>query len=229
MKKFILAILITAPLSVLGQSSAYRGAEAYLWYGLNFVDATSFNRSLSQINLPALNSTQWRAGAGGGVFLKKFYFGGEGGVQFGGSSANDLYRSDFHGGFGMVKGGYQLMGIPSLSVYPVLGLGGGGSAIEIRKGAHHSGNDNGFTLSPGEDIHSGYMLVDLAVNINFFPPAGSNKGSIVIGITPGFRFHPLKSSWTYNNQKLSDLNEFAPSGFYLQAKLGWLFSETDEM
>ena len=229
MKQSILVILIVAPVSVLCQSSVYQGAEAYLHYSLNFVDAASFNRSLSHYNLPALNSTQMRAGAGGGVFLRKFYFGGEGGVQFGGSAANDLYRSDFYGGFGMVKGGYQLVRIPSLAVYPVLGLGGGGSAIAIREGAEYSDNDNGATLSPGEDIHSGYMLVDLAVNINFFPGAEGSKGKIVIGFTPGYRFHPLKSSWTYADQKLSDLSEFAPSGFYLQAKLGWLFWDTDEM
>jgi hypothetical protein len=226
MKQFIFAIIILSPFTTLSQSSPdklYGGAEVFLHYGVSFYDASSFNKSLGFYNLPGLIGNPMRAGAGGGVFLGRFYFGGEGGVQFGLRGANDLYRTDLYGGFGMVKGGYKIVTIPVLSIYPTIGLGGGGSSLKISEGPNYSQDTEDGRLSAGSSLHSGYMLVDVGINADIFLASVGEHGRLVLGVSPGYRFHPLTSEWQYTDRKLSDVEEFAPSGFYVKAKIAWMF------
>lgn len=203
-------------------SSLFRGSGGYLSYGLHFMNPSSFNHSLGQYRLPAFGSTKMSVSIGGGTFLKRLYLGGQGAGQFGLSASNDLYQSRLNGGYGMVQVGYTLVHTSSAAFYPALGIGGGGSLIRIDAGSTYAENKDGLLLQPGNSIQSGYMLLDLGVNGDFFIGAEKNgSGRLFIGIAAGYQWHPLISTWRYQDQPLSGLEEFAPSGFYLKVKVGW--------
>ncbi|WPP51938.1 hypothetical protein [Catalinimonas niigatensis] len=200
----------------------FRGSGGYLSYGLHFVDPSSFNESLEQYSLPAFSSTPMSLSIGGGSFIKGFYLGGQATGQFGLSASNEYYQSHFYGGYGMLKVGYTLLKNSSLAFYPTLGVGGGGSLIPIRAGSFYTHDKEDLLLQPGGSLESSYMLLDLGIHFDFFISSGNTHGGRpIIGVTAGYQFHPLISTWRYQDHTLYDLEEFAPSGIYLKVKVGW--------
>lgn len=203
-------------------SSIFKGAGGYLTYGLYFLDISSLNDDLRKYDLPALGTTQMGIGAGGGAFIKRFYLGGQGVMQFGASASNELYKTKLFGGYGMVQGGYTLVQTPSIAFYPTLGLGGGGTLVRIDEGPNYVAQNDGTLLQPDNSMHAGYMLLDLGVNCDFYISAGkSGTGKILIGISAGYQLHPYITNWSFEEQEISGLEKFAPNGFYVKVKLGW--------
>ncbi len=200
--------------------SIFKGGGAYLTYGLHFPDISALNDDLKKYDLPAFSSSQMSIGIGGGAFLNKFYFGGQGVLQFGTSASNEIYETNLFGGYGMVQGGYTLVQTPSIAFYPTLGLGGGGTLIRIDEGQNYA--QNGETLLQPDKIHAGYMLMDLGVNADFFISTGKGKTrKPFIGVSAGYQLHPFITDWDFEKQELSGLEKFAPDGFYVKVKLGW--------
>jgi hypothetical protein len=202
-----------------GDGFPFKGAELTAIYGIHFVQNKSFNKSLQSIHLPPVESTLNSLGVGGGAFLNRFYFGGQATWQFGSAISNESYRTRLSGGNGLIKAGYTIVHNSFVALYPTLGLGGGGTSIRVSEGA----TDDGLSvLRPGDNLHSAYMLADLSLNADFFMPVNKeNTSSLLLGFTAGYSLAPYIQAWEYGSEKTSELEKFAPEGFYLMFKVGW--------
>jgi hypothetical protein len=123
------------------------------------------------------------------------------------------------GGNGLIKAGYTIVHNSLVALYPTLGLGGGGISISVSEGVT---DDALSLLQPGDNLHSAYMIADLALNTNFFMAPNKDKTSkLLLGFTAGYSLAPYTQRWEYGSQKIPELEKFAPEGFYLMFKVGW--------
>jgi len=202
------------------RDNSFRGAELGFTYSVHLLDINSFNNSLRVNRLPALARSANSAGIWGGIFINRFWFGGEAAWQFNASGSNDDYLLDLYGGNGMVKAGYIIIERPRFSFYPAVGVGGGGLTITVSSPPNGSVVDNGMIV-PGKNLHSGYMLVDPALNADFF--FGDNEGPsrLFLGFSLGYLITPLQTSWEYGDDAMPSLRKFGPQGLYVKLKAGW--------
>jgi hypothetical protein len=184
------------------------------------LDVELFNNSLSSNRLPLIANTASAFGVTGGVFIKRFWFGGEAAWQFGANGSNKDYELQLYGGNGMVKGGYILVDQAAFVLYPSLGLGGGGTAIQVSSAAGGSAIE-GSMIMPGRNLHSGYMLVDPALNGDFFFGDHQGPSRLLVGFAIGYLLSPVQSRWDYGDEPIPSLRKFAPQGLYVKVKLGW--------
>ncbi len=201
-------------------SESFDGAELAFTYGVHFLDVHSFNRSLRSNRLPPIANSASAIGVTGGIFINRLWFGGEAAWQFGADGANDDYNLQTYGGNGMVKAGYVLVDQPSFAFYPSIGLGGGGTTIQVTSAAGGTVYDNDM-LRPGRNLHSGYMLIDPAVSADFFLGSQQQSSRLLLGFSLGYLLSPFQSSWDYGDQPVPTLGKFAPQGVYMKVKLGW--------
>lgn len=219
---FIILTFLQFNVKAQQDSSVLRGGGGYIFTGANFISTSSLDNSLRQYHLPAFGSgqTAFTFGGGGGVFLRRIYVGGEGGGLIGLSASNDQYETKLYGGYGLLYGGYELLQKPNLALYPTLGIGGGGTSIALEAGPSYS--EIRGQLEPGSDIHTGYMLLKVGLNSDFFIGSDvSTTGGLLIGISAGYQFTPLTGQWEYEDESLSTLEKFDLSGVYLRIKLGF--------
>lgn len=202
------------------KNDAFRGAELALTFSTHLLDINSFNSSLVANRLPAMDRSASSAGVMGGVFIKRFWFGGETAWQFGANGTNDDYDLQLFGGNGMVKAGYVLVEQPAFIFYPSLGLGGGGTGIQVRSARGGTVLDDGM-ITPGRNLHSAYMLVDPGFNADFFFGENDASSRLLLGFSVGYLLTPLRSKWDYGDDPISSIQKFAPQGFYMKVKLGW--------
>lgn len=205
-------------------SAGYRGAEFFAMTGLHLRNTSSLNKDLDHYDLPQLNGSLIGTGIGGGIFMKNFFIGGQGMIQFSSGTSNDFYEADLFEGYGMLQGGYVLANLPSVSFYPTLGIGGGGTSIRLEEGSSYDDIDLEFLAD--SDIHTSYMLLDIGVNGDFyFGPGGRKK--FLIGLSAGYQYSPVSKAWKYRDRELSDFTKFDLDGFYAKIKLGLFFSGND--
>lgn len=206
------------------KEAVFRVGGGYVFAGTDFIHTASLDRSLRQYHLPefggARNATTF--GAGGGVFINRFFYGGEGAGQVGLSASNDYYHSKIYGGRGSIHVGYALIQNSTFAFYPTFGAGGGGTAMRLDEGASFSGDRDGLLLDPDTKLHTAYMLLKLGLNGDFFFGSNKNKtGGMMLGIAAGYQLAPLVSRWEYDDHSVPELDKYDPSGFYLRLKVGW--------
>src|SRR5690606_39015332 len=120
--------------------------------GLHLRNTSSLNKDLDHYDLPQLNGSLIGTGIGGGIFMKNFFIGGQGMIQFSSGTSNDFYEADLFEGYGMLQGGYVLANLPSVAFYPTLGIGGGGTSIRLEEGSSYDDIDLEFLAD--SDIHT---------------------------------------------------------------------------
>lgn len=205
-------------------ATPFRGGGGYVFVGTDFINTGSLDKTLRQYHLPEFGGAQntFVFGGGGGTFINRFFYGGEGAGQVGLSASNDYYKSKIYGGHGLIHVGYALVQHSSFALYPTFGAGGGGTTLRLDEGPSFSQDIDGLLLDPDIKLNTGYMLLKLGLNGDFF--IGSNKsstGGLMLGIAAGYQLAPLVSRWEYDDHSVPELEKYDPSGFYLRLKLGW--------
>ena len=86
-------------------SAGYKGAEFFAMTGLHLRNTSSLNKDLDRHDLPKLDGSLIGTGIGGGIFMKNFFIGGQGMIQFSSGTSNDFYGADLFEGYGMLVAG----------------------------------------------------------------------------------------------------------------------------
>ena len=206
-----------------GRKNVFRGGGGYVSLGANIFHIASLDNSLRRYQLPEFGSGRmnYTIGGGGGSFINSFYFGGYGEAHIGPSASNALYKNKMSGGQGLVKVGYTLVHKESFILYPAFGAGGGGTTLKVDAGPQYV-EDPDLLLQPGTRLHTGYMLLNVGLNSDFFIGSKtSTSGGLMLGLSAGYQFSPLGGRWEYDDHSVPELDKYDPSGFYLRLRMGW--------
>lgn len=198
-------------------------SSAFLSFGRSITEANLQGQQTRTSNLPGIDQNQFNVGFGGGVFFKRFYFGGEGSVHFKGENYNADYRSEVTSGYGLLNIGYIVKNENHYLIYPGVGIGGGG--VEYAYRVAETGIMANPQIEPGTSLKAGFLLIALQINTDFYLKPNTRKGGLVLGVTVGYNWSPVASEWSDNGdqkfENINSFNAFNANGLNFKVKLGW--------
>jgi len=189
--------------------------------GAEYVDLDELNASLLQNGYPDFEETFLTLGGAGFATRNRLVIGGEGHalLQSEETTSGGQYRAGVFGGFGMFNLGYQVVRVGGLSLYPLVGVGGGGLTLRIRQRAVVDFDD--VLDSPGRESHlsTGSLLVGGALGMDWFFGTGG-RGGFAVGARAGYNYAPLSSDWLMSGSDVAGGPAADLTGAYVRVSIG---------
>ncbi len=211
---------------VVAQNSDHvnRGGLGFVKFGLGFGSPSDLNDDLSRTfnSSTEIGASSIQIGAGGLLlFSKRFLLVAEGSGYFHSTEEVGLYSAKLTGGSGELKLGIPLLNNETFLGFPYIGLGVGGSRLEITNDAIED-VFFGQTKVPEfseERLRTTSPILDLGISI-FKIPAPDTDG-ISIGAHLGFRTALGKDTWKMDNDDdVVGAADFGASAFYIKLSIG---------
>jgi hypothetical protein len=171
--------------------------------GANNINIGELNTRLKSNGYREFSETCISFGGGGYGILNRLVIGGEG---FGMSTKNEsgtvggeTFKTTLSGGYGLFKLGYVVYRKGGFNLYPAVGFGGGGLALEIAKRETVPFDD--ILKSPKRHVtlSTGSFLVDIEVGADYLMvlnrKATGEEGGLSFGARLGYLFAPYRSDW----------------------------------
>jgi hypothetical protein len=218
--KNILILLFLLPTIA---SAQYSGGFGYFSLGNQQLKHTPINEVHRDNGFSSFNPSALHVGGGGFGAIKGFLIGGEGVVITSGNLSSNGFESSLAAAYGMLQVGY----IPASTrfnrksvVYPVLGIGRGGSAYRLKV----------QDPMPEIDIraNSDQLFMKLELNVALYPftlkKSDTHAGALA-ALSVGYLYNPSSTSF-----KQSKDNTYAPqlgtaptaytAGWYIKLCIG---------
>ncbi len=202
-----------------------KGVMGYFMTGGNKLDIKSLNSRLKNNGHSNISDEFISIGGGGHVIINKVIIGGEGHWLIGKEETGGGYNNSINSGYGLLNLGYLIYSTPKLRVYPLIGLGGGGSRLKIaEKETSRSFDDVLDNPKRRTELFTGSFLLNLAIGTDYLLKLTENEmgeGGLVFGIRAGYTFSPLKGDWYQGSTELSGAPEMGITGPYLRLMIGF--------
>lgn len=158
-------------------------------------DTEELDTALDAAGYPTFGGGALTLGGGGyGIHRGRILVGGEGYGVIAGEDAFDGRTVTFGGGYGLFNIGYLLTPTPATRVYPLLGIGGGGSTLRI--GAQATADSfGGILANPGRSsqVTRGSFLLSFGLGAEYrLHPDGHG---LMVGVRAGVLVAPFTSAW----------------------------------
>lgn len=231
LSRFILSLALMATVfapATLAQPTlnldAWNGVKAYYQPGFSFANTGTLSQIMFDNGFSGYSSTFISHGGGAHIILSKIILGGSGYGLTGFRTASDNGSTlSVGGGYGLLNVGYQLFTSNGFSLYPMLGIGGGGmsinSSIPLNKlfGLRTSGDI--YTMETSQVVLDLGLAADYLIDFNGDPDEDSG---VLVGVKLGFIFVPSPAQWQSNRQILggSLLPAISAQGPYFSLSLG---------
>ncbi|MGZ3899719.1 MAG: hypothetical protein ACXVNM_07810 [Bacteroidia bacterium] len=210
MKRIIALLIFLVPL--LSQSQlTYSGGTGHFAVGVTYLNFKSVNAFMQTQQMPAFGSNCLSIGGGGFGVYNNFILGGEGSAIAPSRVSSGENRAALAVGYGMIQGGYILPLESRLVVYPILGMGWGGSDLKI------SNSDGGK-----QTYNSVKVFLNTEINLDMFMKGTKygSKAGFKYGLALGYMYNPFTESWTDENGKGANISNSYLNGFYIKLKIG---------
>ncbi len=224
-KYFNLFILIFAVLienESISQTK-YFGGFGYLSTGYQNIDIKNLNAQLKIHNFPELDKKFVAMGGGGFGIMNNFVLGGEGFGLIGSEKSNQDYNISLFGGYGLFDLGYVLYSENGLTIFPLIGFGGGGIDITINEKKLVNFDDVLSNPKRGSNLSVGGLILNIGMNaiynIDLFDNERNSRG-FTIGVNFGYTHFLQLGNWTLFENEISNGPEVSISGFYLKFTIG---------
>jgi hypothetical protein len=198
------------------------GSRGFFMIGGEYVDLEELNATLRQNGYPEFDETFLTLGGGGFAIRNRLVIGGEGHalLQSEATTTNGQYRAGVFGGYGMFNLGYQVFRAGGFSLYPLVGVGGGGLTLRIRQRAVVDFDD--VLGDPGREsnLATGSLLVGGALGMDWFFGTGSGRGGFAIGLRGGYNYAPLSSDWHMTGSDVAGGPETDLTGAWVRISIG---------
>lgn len=197
-----------------------KGAIGYMSFSHNQMDFNSLNQSLKNNGYSEMEQLVPSFGGGGYLCFKNVIIGGEGASLFDLQSGSANGDVDLSGGYGFFKVGYVVYSGKRSLLYPIIGFGGGGYDLKIRKNKG-SIDFNEQLANPGGVIklNAGGALIDARLNYEFFIH-GCNKSGFLLGINAGYRYSVGRWKVKLDETTMSNAPRLNMDGFFVSITLG---------
>lgn len=200
------------------------GGRGYFMVGGNIIDIKSLNLRLEKKGYSKLSDNFISLGGGGHKIIGKVIIGGEGHGLIGRETTSRSYKTSIDVGYGFFNFGYIVYSTKGLGVYPLLGLGGGGTTLEIvEKETIPSFDDVLNNFKRSAELSTGGFLLNLAVGTDYLLKLGKDEkgeGGLVFGLRIGYTFAPIKGGWEMDGIDISGGPEIGITGPYIRLMIG---------
>lgn len=170
-----------------------RGGAGFVTAGWRSIDLGSLPTALGRSGYGHPGSDFFGIGGGGQAMLGRWVVGGEGQFLVGDRTGG----IELTGGFGMGRLGYAIVQTDRLSIYPLLGVGGGG--LTLLASAESGGKRRETELSMGGMLLDGTLAADYRIPMG---RSGSSEGFLLVGMRAGYTFSPLQTEWASDEGEL---------------------------
>jgi hypothetical protein len=222
-----LTLLLTAggAAAQAGGDSLPPESQGYMLIGGVSLDMDGLNTSLGARGFGELEGEMLSIGGGGHVLFGRWILGAEG---FGllpreAENAAGSWRARVSGGGGVVNAGYAVVRTERTSIYPMLGLGGGALTLELNEIGTPTFDDVLDDPRRGSTLNRVLMIVQPAVGIDHFIPAGEVDGMLagaVVGVRVGYTFSPFTSDWYLDTARLAGSPDQGMEGAFIRVVIG---------
>ena len=212
MKNISFILLVFLPIWIKSQGPVFSGGYGYFKSGYTNIDHITINRYLNSNGIPSISKNGYVIGGGGMGVINNFIIGGEGGAFAANSSAGALGMAEFSAGYGMFNFGYMLPLKSRFSVYPLFGMGWGGSGLKLK---YSSGSEMEFGSSAS--------FIKGEINADWFMHGNAEKyekAGLLTGISVGYMLQPVSEPWKNKNGAYVDVPAMFMNGFYVKLKIG---------
>jgi opacity protein-like surface antigen len=177
------------------------GGAGYLMPGVRQLQLDPLNETLAEAGYSSIGQTALSLGGGGHVMVGRLRIGGEGHfvTSLGGDGSRGDTRVNVSGGYGMFRLGYAVVATERFSLYPMLGVGGGGLTVSFTQ--QGSTNFDQVLADPGRDasMSRGGFLFDAALGADYriaVSHEGDGEGFMLVGLRGSYAVAPVMAGWT---------------------------------
>jgi len=197
------------------------GGVGYFQTGYSFFNLNNLNDLLSSSGMPELQNGSVSFGGGGHSIINSFIVGGEGHGLIGSSSTNAEFSVSQGGGYGFFNIGYLALQKSFLTLYPILGIGGGGYSITITDRTNLPTNFNDLLANPQNQstLNKGGFMLNFSLGTDFFLTGDAN-GGFIIGLRAGYLLELNKNKWYIADQELAGGPDAGISGPFIRLTIG---------
>ena len=201
-----------------------RSGIHYFMLGGALVDNSEVNQRMSRLGYGEFSRYGFSIGFGGLRTYRRYVKGGEFEGMFWKRSKKNGTESRFTTGRFLSLHGFSLVSSPNISLYPLIGIGGG--VTSLWAGPKEVPFDSAFAipsqLPESSPLHQLSFLIDLGFGLQFSRPIPHGRpGRMAIGIRAGYIFDPVDNDrWYRNGTRLTGGPDSDLSGPYLRLTLG---------
>jgi hypothetical protein len=201
------------------------GGVGYFMIGYSGFSVSDINTQFQISGYPELQKGTISLGGGGHFVYRNWIIGGEGHGLPGGKVSNDRYDLSISGGYGFFNTGYIVYHTKTLNLYPLVGVGGGGSSVVITEKANEpSGFEEVLCNSARQStITNGGFMMNFSIGADFFVLADKTEnatGGWLIGIKAGYVVQLNNNQWYFNGRSLQESPQGCISGPYVRLTIG---------
>lgn len=225
MKKILLLCLLSGSfLLSKAQDKKLYGGFGFFEFGYSQYNNGSLNTALNAAGYSNLGNGFVSAGGQGLAVMHNFVLGGAGGSLGSQSFGRNNTTGQFSAGYGMFQLGYTFNAGKNGLLFPLVGIGTFNTSIQIQNDLASSNLNTILTL-PNQvvNLRSDAAMLDLSLNytISIFGGKSDVPGSgNMLGVSVGGFFCPTNATFYNNQQTLSVVPDYRPSGFYVRLKVG---------
>jgi len=192
----------------------------------------------SRLNIDALNDRLVSKGYSsfsdefislGGGFLRKtnsrWLYGVEGHYLFYEENDNTIpngsYKTMLSAAYGFFDVGYALVSTGGLNIYPLIGVGGGGTWLQIGK---KNFDDILKVPERNASLSAGTFLLNFALGSDYLiklKEYEKDEGGIVLGFRVGYTYTPWKAGWWTDTISIEGGPKMGITGPYLRFMIGF--------
>jgi hypothetical protein len=207
----------------LAPPSPETGGRGFFMIGVEQLDLTQLNEALATHGYPTFSERFLSLGGGGFAIRDRLIIGAEGHavVQSDKTTADGEFRTRVMGGYGMFDIGYHILRAGRVAFYPIIGIGGGATALEITERSTLDFEDVLDQPRRGARVTSAALLVGGGLGVEYFVAASrTRRGGFIIGARAGFNYAPLESNWKLDRTDIAGGPDAGFTGPYVRVAIG---------
>jgi hypothetical protein len=200
--------------------------RGYALVGAVSHDLGGINTALAGQEFESLDETVASLGGGIHVLLGRWIVGAEGFGLFPREStrAGDAWRARLMGGGGVFNVGYVMVQAGGVTLYPIVGIGGGGLTLQMEDRSFPTFDE--VLADPGRSsiMTTMSMIVQPAIGVDHLIPFGREVEGVVpgllLGIRFGYTFTPLNSDWYRHRSRIPGGPSQGMEGGFVRIMIG---------
>ncbi len=199
------------------------GGFGFFSFGPGILNLGDLNSELKSNNYPEFSENLFGMGGGGFAIVNKVVIGGEGYALTAKDVSNNNYKLSLSANYGFFDLGYVIFKKGNLFVYPMVGFGGGGIELKIRKPGEPTFNDIMQDPKWGSTISTGGFLLNFSIGSHFLFAFGKDEkgtGGIAIGFRAGYVYTPFEGDWVMDTEKVGGGPQIGVTGPYVYFSVG---------